>query len=531
MTPEQKAADFRDLAAVYAINYGPVQWKREALGIDLLRIGSWLEKVAATTDDLDFYEICVAYVASLDDAHDLFLLPSGFEASLGFMADIYDGRVLIDTIDRKRLHETDYPFQVGDEVVSIDGVGAQDLISAFRNYAIAGNPLSTARVAADSLTYRSQTVMPHAHMIGDSASVAIQRQSGELQMFSIPWKKTGLPITVVGPVISPSSSSAPAFSGTTGYPPRPLARMRNMRVARKRFLRGFGDTAPVFDLPQNFQTRLGLNPFDFFYSGTFPSQGLLLGYIRIPSFDGGEFESADFQNEIAFFQKNTDGLILDITRNPGGDGCFAEDLLTRVNPAPFRSVGLEIRATRSWVSDFLLAVEDAMATGAEGAVIQQLQNNLLAVEQAFHQPSGRTAPLPVCGPTLDLSPAKGAYTKPIMLLTDEFTASAADLFAAVMQDNQRALLFGHRTMGAGGNVNQYQTTTYSEGAGFVTESLMSRPNQFTMDGFPTSRYIENAGVHPDIVQDYMTSDNLLNNGRTFVKAFTGAMVTFINSKR
>lgn len=530
MTPEQKASDFYDLAAVYAINYGPVQWKRDALGVDVLKIGSWLQKVAATADDLDFYEVCVAYVAALDDAHDLFLLPSDFEASMGFTTDIYDGKVLVDTMDRTRLPEGAYPFQVGDEVVSIDGIPVLDLMASFRTYAIAGNPLSSARVAADFLTYRSQAVMPHAHLIGDSAVVQIQHQSGAPETFTIPWTKTGMPISMVGPVISPSNSSISAYADTPGST-GPLARMRNMRIAGKRFLRGFGETAPVFDLPANFRTRLGPHPFDFFYSGTFPSQGLLIGYLRIPSFDGGSFDSTDFQNEISFMQKNTDGLILDITRNPGGDGCFAEDLLARVNPNSFRSVGLEIRATRSWVSDFLFALEDAMARGADYATIQQLQKNLLAVEQAFGQPSGRTPPLPVCGPSLDLDPAQNAYTKPILLLTDEFTASAADLFAAVMQDNQRAILFGQRTMGAGGNVNEYQTTLYSEGAGTVTESLMSRPNQVTADGFPATRYIENIGVHPDIVYNYMTVDNLLSKGRTFVNAFTDAMVTYINSKR
>jgi Peptidase family S41 len=310
-------------------------------------------------------------------------------------------------------------------------------------------------------------------------------------------------------------------------PARPLARMRNMRLQSKRFVRGFGDTAPVFDLPPDFQVRLGQDPLDFFYSGTFRSEGLRIGYLRIPSFDGGDFESADFQKEIAYLQENTDGLILDVMRNPGGDACFAEDLLSRLNPRPFRTVGLEIRATRSWVADFLLALEDAVASGADSSVIAQLQNNLMAIQQAFHQPSGRTAPLPVCGPSLDLNPGKSPYTNPILLLTDEFTASAADLFAAVLQDNQRALLFGNRTMGAGGNVTQYHATTYSDGSTLVTESLMSRPQQIVANGFPTSRYIENVGVHPNVLQDYMTADNLKNHGRTFVQAFTATMTTYI----
>jgi hypothetical protein len=34
-------------------------------------------------------------------------------------------------------------------------------------------------------------------------------------------------------------------------------------------------------------------------------------------------------------------------------------------------------------------------------------------------------------------------------------------------------------------------------------------------------------VHPDIVQDYMTQDNLMQSGRPFVDAFLAAMVEHI----
>ena len=39
--------------------------------------------------------------------------------------------------------------------------------------------------------------------------------------------------------------------------------------------------------------------------------------------------------------------------------------------------------------------------------------------------------------------------------------------------------------------------------------------QVTTD-YPTTSYIENVGVRPDIVQDYMTADDLLQDGLPFV---------------
>ena len=40
-------------------------------------------------------------------------------------------------------------------------------------------------------------------------------------------------------------------------------------------------------------------------------------------------------------------------------------------------------------------------------------------------------------------------------------------------------------------------------------------------------YVENIGVRPDIVVDYMTRDNLLNQGKPYVAAFTAALLELI----
>jgi hypothetical protein len=535
MTSSEKAADFTQLAATYAVNYGPLDWKRTALNFDLLKIGDWLDKAMKTQDDLDFYELCVSYVASLDDAHDVFVLPSDFLADLGFSVDIYDGKTLIDSINRKHLPATRFPFQIGDELVSLDGVAAQDLIQSLTPYSIAGNQLSTRRIAASSITLRDQSIMPHAHLVPDTSTVVINRQNGRTEAFSIPWTKTGTPITVVGPVIGPSAN-APDAALPSGIPDymRPLMKLRNMRLPARKSLVGLGATAPVFNLPSTFVQRMGSRRFDFFYTGTFQAQGLRIGYIRIPSFDTF-LPSDQFQSEIDYMQQNTDGLILDIMRNPGGDPCAAEDLLQRVINTPFRNVGLEIRATWGWVQSFTQALQDAQDFGAPSDVIAQYQDLLQQVSAAYLTPSGRTNALPICDSTLDLQPATDsnnqpiAYTKPLMLLTDELSASAADYFAAVIQDNQRGPLFGMRTMGAGGNVDIFPVTTYSGGLATVTESLMHRKNPVATPDYPTAPYVENIGVRPDVVQNYMTIDNLTNHGSTFVQAFSDAMVKYINT--
>jgi C-terminal processing protease CtpA/Prc len=120
-----------------------------------------------------------------------------------------------------------------------------------------------------------------------------------------------------------------------------------------------------------------------------------------------------------------------------------------------------------------------------------------------------------------------AYGKPIMVLTDEMSFSAADEFPAMLQDNGAAVIFGNRTAGAGGPVIEYGAGAYSEGTVSVTIGLMVRKAPIVTPDFPTTSYIENVGVRPDVEYDFMTRDNLLRNGKTFVEDFTGAMVSYI----
>src|SRR3984893_15376408 len=92
LTPGQKVEDFQNLASLYAKQYAPVFWKQQAFDYNLFKIGPWLDPVQQTTDDVGFYEVMAAYVASLNGAHSVYQNPSDFMADLRFRTDIYDGK-------------------------------------------------------------------------------------------------------------------------------------------------------------------------------------------------------------------------------------------------------------------------------------------------------------------------------------------------------------------------------------------------------------------------------------------------------
>jgi hypothetical protein len=545
MTPDQKTTDFLNLAGIYAKGYAPYEWKRDVFHFDLFQVQPWLDQVAAAKDDLDFYDVCVRYVASLKSGgHDRFLIPSDFVARLNFTVDIYDGKTLIDSINRSLLPADRFPFQIGDELVSVDGKTSEQLLTELAPYDVVSSPGAQRRSSAGTITTRSQQRIPRVIDLGDSATVVIRRASGDLETYTIPWTKSGIPLTRVGPVPAPRLAAVDPSDPDLPDPPEPeymavLRSLQNAQAYGADTVLGSGAIRPIFTLPPDWTQRLGTASGDEFFSGTFLVDGYTIGFIRIPSFTPGNQSRAvrQFEAEIAYFQANTDGLVVDDMRNPGGSVGYLNLLVQRLMPYPFRTLGYEVRATSGWVQSFSGSLWRAKAAGASQSIIDTLQNLLNAVLDANAQNRGRTGPLPVDGPTIERQPAKDAngntigYTKPLIVLVDEFSASGGDLFPATIQDNARGPIFGMRTMGLGGTVSNVNATAYSEAITRITQSLMNRKNPVVTADFPAMPYVENIGVRPDIVVDYMTRDNLLYGGNTFVATFMSAIADQIRKSQ
>ena len=584
MTADQKVADFMQLAGLYAKYYAPYEWKRDVMGFDLMKVQPWLDKVKASKDDVEFMDICVKYVAALQDSHDEFTLPSDFYAYIDITADIYDGKVLVDWIDRSMLPLRKFPFQIGDEVTQVDGKPIEDVITELSPYAAngMGNPSSRRRLAVDAFTFRQQYFMPRAHEVGDTMVLTIKSQDGSEANYEVPVHKSGTPYTHVGHVDTPAvkpaeiagvlakarqsrmqalslrgnASRAQAWeSGADnpwgvwqGEPPeaveesvpdyaKPLKEFQTMKaVDAPLAFGGFGSVYPAFNPPSGFKLRLGAGRNDYFLSGTYLVGTARVGFIRIPTMSPSSTATAlaQFANEIAYFNANTDGLVIDVMANGGGSLCYIESLMSYLAQKPFRGAAYEIRATQYWAYYFSSTLTSAKSSGAPQWMIDLYAAYLSQLQEALQGNRGRTGSIPICTPNFEnISPATSSngtllsYSKPILLLTDEFSLSAAESFAMFLQDEGRATIFGVRTDGGGGNPGSYNATTYSEGSTRVTRTFVTRKQAVVTPDFPASNYLENTGVYPDIVENYMTYDNLMTGGRTFVTNFSAAIANLI----
>jgi hypothetical protein len=574
LTRDQRISDLTQLASQYAKNYGPYEWKRDVQGFDLMRLTPWLQRIAHS-DDLDFQEALIEYVASLNDAHDLIAFPTTFSAQLPMSVDIYDGKVLIDGINRGLLPSSLFPFAIGDEVVSFDGQPVQDVIRSFRKYAISANPRSTDRIAATRLVSRSQQTMPRIVELGDTAALGIKlAATGATNTYTIRWFKNGIPLFSQGPLPSPVRGNGRMFLSTDGRdinaglpgastaatpavfkmadagvrddalpeymdPIRPLL---NVSVSKDYYsVLGFGSRIPVFTLPAGFVDLSLPSPTGivrpgepvFYLVGTFTTAaGTRVGFIRIPSMSppSTTIALAQLDRAMAAFGPGTDALIVDVMRNPGGSVAFVESVSQRLFPAAFNTVGFEIRSTGSWLFSFASQLTNARLNPATPpAVLANLEANFNEVLSAFNENRGRTDPVSLNSTgSLQLQPVTGAYAKPILMLTDEFSASGGDMLPAIFQSNHRGPTLGWRTMGAGGSVVTFNGPAFTESVFRVTVSLMNRGEIITTPDFPPAPYVENIGVRPDISVDYMTRANLMSGGAPFVQSFVQAVENLVH---
>lgn len=217
-------------------------------------------------------------------------------------------------------------------------------------------------------------------------------------------------------------------------------------------------------------------------------------------------------------------------------------LIQYLVPTGFQPIRLQVRATEEWVISYEIALFDAEVFRAGQDTIDTLASDLGQVLQALAQKRGNTPPINALSPAAcfltggalyppatDASGNNIAYTKPIVVLTNNFSISAAEFFGATLQDANRVTVYGVRTDGGGGNVVEFNAAPYSEGLSRVTLSVGVRNHNISSPGFPTAPFIENIGVIPDVQAEFQTRANLFTGGQPFVQGFSNLILRLITT--
>ena len=90
----------------------------------------------------------------------------------------------------------------------------------------------------------------------------------------------------------------------------------------------------------------------------------------------------------------------------------------------------------------------------------------------------------------------GTFEKiPVVVLVNRYTASAAEIVAAALQDNDRAIIMGERSWGKG-SVQNVISLEHGHSALKLTTSAYQRPNGENIHRFPDATEEDKWGVQP-----------------------------------
>jgi hypothetical protein len=535
LTPEQKALDFSGMVSTLDRRYAPIGLAWHGQRYNILKAREWIEAAKRTRSDAEFYQLSRKYIAQFGHSQDTLQLASDYQASLGLTVDFYGGVLRIDSIDRNLLPANQYTFEKGDELVALDGRRISEWLVIYYPL-IAAKDQRIKRTLAASMIVKRSSLLPFSPSPGQTARIQVRRQNGGLQSYTLDWQSGGAyidefsPLPLVAQAAPPPRPNDPDIRSTYRFGVQRLMPAVSMPAV------GVGARDPIFQLPSNFQQRLGRAPSDYFFTGTYTAGGHTIGFVRIGTFlpDDPIAPLLQLRAEIQYLSQNTDGLVLDITRNNGGDANYQDEVARVFFATPFKTLPEQIRPTLALVAKASNLVQEAQGGPApDPTAMAHMQGVYDEVNSAYMQGRRLTNPLyprnvsPYITPAKDMGGTLIGYSKPIVLLVDQNTACAAEAFAAVFQDNQRGIVAGVTTQGVGGEISaRVRGSRYSESLMSFPDSLLVRTQPRGYTGHPI--YIQNIGITPDVPLNYMTTANLIGNGGPFVNAFTAVITQQIH---
>jgi hypothetical protein len=543
LTRDERVSDAQTMIATFDSRYAPADWKKDFLDVSLSDLTANLmgEVYRQDMTDEDFYAAMERFSGSLRDTHNWFIIPSSYGARLPLSCDYVEGKVIISRVDGGQMTVDGFTFKRGDELVSIDGVAAKAAIDDLAQYDREGTEAPQNRFLAGSLTYRSQDVLPY--IPTGSAVVEIRsRESGQVGKVTLQWQTFGNPMAKGpgknAPAAKASVSVRTASSSSDGIDPElgTFSGLEHLRwsaineAVASRDAR-FGDFMPFFPLWDSFE-KISDNPL---LIGTFKVDGRRIGFIRIPTwhpYNQGSWIDL-LANVVPLLESETDALVIDETDNGGGSICLVNFITGFFTPNPIKELLFQIKANKDWLLEFEYYLDycegQKGANKADCAIIKNIVDEL---RRAIAAGDRLTAPFSICGddgnihPVVDSTGKRYVYTKPILVLINEFSISAADMFPAPLQDSGRAKLFGANTCGAGGSVRTTEKLGYSEFQVSQTESLAVRSKPTTAPDGTSTVYIENVGVAPDIPYE-ITIDDFLGGYQGYRNAVDDAVRTMV----
>ncbi|MDF2549430.1 MAG: protease-like factor [Chlamydiales bacterium] len=529
---ERAAMELDHIAAILVERYAPYQRKKELFAWDLAKELQKAKAELSLQRDLSLKEkqrIVSRFLNTTGDYHVNVQFYSTEEARLPFKIIQAEGAYYITSIDRSRLPQASYPIQEGDQILAFNERPIEEEIEAMRtakgwaqNFPSAE---STEAMLASLVTHRRACLgeeVPQGLL-----SIRVKQSDQKERDFYLVWEYFEEQILSYDPPIENRLRSKGDFfsdemlvdllakvqRGPEVIPQ--LKKFFHQSLIHSSFSAINPEAASPWDMgarksfipplgPMIWQSPEHFPYFAYIYQN---EDKKLIGYLRIPHYQGSIGFARLFQEIIAKFQEVTDGLIIDQVNNPGGHLFHLYTLLSMLTDQPLETPHHRIMLSTDdlFLARLLLSLLDEMGTPEQAAGLIGLftspyptnyQNVLLVKEYCrfvinqCEQGKKLSDPYYLLGVDQIQPHPTTRYTKPILLVTNEKDYSAADICPAILQDAKRAVLIGGRTAGAGGCVN-YTSYPNSLGISHFTYT-------YTVALRKDNSFIENEGISPTI---------------------------------
>ena len=517
---------------IFANGYAPAQWKNKTFGWDL---DTEIQKAQAALEqkkDLtikDYRAIMKDFFRSTKDYHVGVHFYSTESAKLPFRVAGTQGRYFIVWIDRAKLSEDQFPFNVGDEILEFGGEPVAKVVASLKTenaWSVSETDEALAQLTLTSRRASRGTEVPQ-------GAVEIKvKQDDKIKTYQMIWEYTPEEI----------------FSNQIMSQKQPQSVVD--RVFKKNMLwSGFKDQTAlaedeaeqdsnpnIWDIggKKSWVPTLGTKIWEsdsksildaYIYKD---EAGKVIGYVRMPHYVGGYPAFKEFKEVIKRFESSTDALVIDEVNNPGGSVFYLYALTSVLATEPAFNPKHQTTLVPSMVKEAVDMIKDLENVKTDkdaqkvfaswGSVENTIDGYPINYELAqfalnytrfvkSEWQAGRKLTVPYFLWAVDrTNPDKDVnYTKPILVLVNELCFSGGDFFPSILQDNKRAKIFGVRTSGAGGYVDE-----------------VSFPSRLGLESFSYTgsiayrignEPIENLGVTPDIGYELTPED--------FMKGYKG----------
>lgn len=573
---EMMIQDLESVSYNMEIKYAPKEWKQEYLGWDLARATEEAKaKIYASNAQTpkEYQKIFVQFLKSTQDYHvgagfystEFSIFPLmiqeqgghfyivGVEHDLEEFADfIYDFGQFERVNQLLRYEQSVQRLHIGDELIALNGSSMSEVMETLLNEQHGGDRTPTARaLTVQSLFMRNGASGEETP--NGTFEITVRHQGiAEPVSYTLPWfhcleeiinkgsgKKTERkPLSKTASLIEKYSKK----HFQVDYADQ-LLRNRFVKRMRKQAAQRYYSTTSFFDdREKGFLPPLGAilwetNRNNDFYAYLYQTaEGKKIGYLYLESFsyhDDAEDRINQLIKILLKLQRDSEALVLDITNNPGGNSLYAYAVLSLLTDTPMplftdREMLIQKDVHGAMQSLEWMALEDLFSflhqeetlwgytySDSVKAGLVKYYNQII---ESWNSGKTLTDELYLYGIEKIQPHPRVRYTKPILLLINELDFSCADFFPAVLQDSQRATLFGKKTAGAGGAVVDYEhSSRFGVMYYTLTSSIARRPN---------GALLENLGVSPDIEYD-LTYRDIRENYADYVKAVNEAVLKII----